>query len=120
MTNFDAIIKLHNMLESSGIEHGFRSMNGGYQVVYPTFDAWDAVLRAYHQCPRSLYCRVQGNAISVVLTPYSWGRDEGKLEIMGMLTDDELVLEDVAAVTVEEAFRRIAEAEENKREVMGV
>ena len=119
MENFDAIINLHNMLKQAGIEHTFRSLNNGYQVVYPSVEAWDAVMNAYNVHSRKWYGNVQCNAISAVLSPFSWGRGEGKLEIMGMLTEDEIKLDDIACVTPDEAFRRIAEAEEQRKEVEG-
>lgn len=90
------IFKLRGMLIRAGIPHEFsdRSYDGCggreyfYQIRYP---------------------KAETNAIcSVIQCGFSYGGNENKLEIMGLLTDDERERDSVAGwLTAEDVFERI-------------
>lgn len=103
------IVILHEMLKEVGIDHVFREIHGSFQLVYPTLDAWDNAMRRYMSAPRKVFREDMRNAISVI------PRGD-RLEIMGMLTDEEFAIDDIAYTTAENVFARIVEKEKGKRD----
>lgn len=94
MKNYTEIFKLKKMLEKAEIPFEFRemSMQNGYQISYPASN---------------------GRVCSCVEHSFSYGNEEDKLEIMGLLTDVEQA-EDVGDkysvkgyLTAEEVYLRI-------------
>lgn len=65
--NCSEIIKLHEMLEADGIPHTFEhdSIWRGYQLCYP--------------------CNGDERVLSAILHMYSYGHEQGLIEIMGLL-----------------------------------
>lgn len=94
--NFQQIFKLKEMLECEGIPFEFREVTDfeGYQLFYPN---------------------VENNVCDIILHNGSYGREQGLLEIMG-LVDKEKVGDDVEGyLTADECFNRIKKHfEENK------
>lgn len=89
--NFDEIFKLKSLLEGAKIpfEFDMEPDKGGYHISYPSSD------------PKDRVC-------SVVLHSFSYGRGSGLLEIMGLLTDDELEHDTVAGyLDADDVFERI-------------
>lgn len=88
------IRKLHQMLTETGIPHEIEVLHGGYHISYPGQE--------------DLGC-------SVIQHRYSYGRDQGLLEIDGLLTSEEQRVDNVAGwLTAEDVFGRIkAHWEEN-------
>lgn len=88
------ITKLHEMLEADKIPHSFKHVfeefpDWGMQLCYPVFD-------------------LETRVLSVIQHIGSYGHEEGLLEIMGLLTDEELEHSDVAGwLTAEEVYERI-------------
>lgn len=80
---------LQKMLQEAGIpfETHLRPEIMGFQLEYPN--------RAVQEC-------------SVVIGAYTYGGDEGLLEIMGLLTEEELEIDSVKGyLTAEDVFGRI-------------
>lgn len=89
--NFDEIFKLKSLLEDAKIpfEFDMEPDKGGYHISYPSSDLKDRVC-------------------SVVLHSFSYGRESGLLEIMGLLTDDELKYDTVVGyLDADDVFKRI-------------
>lgn len=87
---YTEIIKLHDMLTDAGIGHSFIKFHDGYRIGYPkTEDRWEEVMDAIQHWG-------------------SYGEEENLIEIMGLLTVEELgadaVLGDLSA---DEVFERI-------------
>ena len=84
------ILKLHDMLETAKIPHRFHPHFDGYQILYP------------------LVAAAPDSVCSVVEFFGSYGMEDDKLEIMGLLTEEE---EDDSCVqgwlTAENVFSRI-------------
>lgn len=74
ISDYKEIIRLKEMLEQEEIPFEFRNLNGGYQLCYP--------------CINQRIC-------SVVEHGFSYGAEDDKLEIMGLLTDEELEQDEV-------------------------
>ena len=91
---FKEIQKLHDMLTEASIPHvfGFDPDNVGFYVGYEgKHEICDAVEHMF-----------------------SYGNDEDKLELMGMLTEEELLTDTVAGhLTAEDVFNRIKNDFEN-------
>jgi hypothetical protein len=96
MKNYTEIFKLKEMLEKAEIPFEFRemTMQNGYQIGYPCLKEKDRIC-------------------SCVEHSFSYGNEEDKLEIMGLLTDVEQA-EDVGDeysvkgyLTAEEVYKRI-------------
>ena len=94
MENYKEIFRLKEMLEKAKIPFEFKemTMQKGYQISYPASN---------------------GRVCSCVEHSFSYGNEEDKLEIMGLLTDVEQS-EDVGDeysvkgyLTAEEVYRRI-------------
>lgn len=93
LSEFTEIKRLHVMLNEVDIPHEFKEWkhdsNDGYQLCYP-FSG-------------------EGRVCNVVQTNNSYGGEDNRLEIMGLLTDEEREEDDVAGwLTAEEVFARIA------------
>ena len=81
------ILRLRQMLEEADIPHFIHQLWGGKQICYPSRE--------------NLIC-------SVVQHGGSYGGRDGKLEIMGLLTDEEEERDSVVGwLTAEEVFARI-------------
>ncbi len=90
------IFKLRGMLIRAGIPHKFSDRS---------YDGCDGKEYFY----QILYPKAEINAIcSVIQCGFSYGGNENKLEIMGLLTDDERERDTVAGwLTAEDVFERI-------------
>lgn len=85
---FKEILRLKKMLEEKHIPFVFKENFGGYQIVYPGYN-------------KEMIC-------SVIEHCGSYGREEDKLEIMGLLTEEEYEIDSVKGyLTAEEVFGRI-------------
>lgn len=83
---YKEIFRLKEMLEESKIPFEFKELNGGYQIRYPVHDF----------------------TCSAIEHDFSYGREEDKLEIMGLLTKKEEKNDSVLGyLTAEEVFKRI-------------
>ena len=95
-TKYNEIFKLKELLEEAKIPHEFVNwLEKGwttwekYQIVYPTF----------HPDVRICSC---------IIGPHTYGGENGLLEIMGLLTDEELEHNSVVGhLTAEDVFNRI-------------
>ena len=86
---YTEILKLKKMLEDAKIPFDFQARKdlSGYQMRYPS-----------HQKP----------VCSIVEHKYSYGAEDDLLEIMGLLTDEEMTHDSVVGyLTAEEVFTRI-------------
>jgi hypothetical protein len=85
---FKEILRLKKMLEDNNIPFVFKEEFGGYHILY-----------SGHK--KEMVC-------SVIEHCGSYGREEDKLEIMGLLTEEELEVDEVKGyLTAEEVFGRI-------------
>lgn len=90
---YNEILKLKEMLTDAGIPFYMREIFDGYQICYPENNT--------KQKPDVREC-------SVIEHEASYGHSEDKLEIMGLLTDEELQNDDVVGyLSAEEVFSRI-------------
>lgn len=89
--NYKEIFKLKEMLEKAKIPFVFKEYNdfrNGYQILYPA----DGI----------------ENKCSVIEHKFSYGHQQDLLEIMGLLTDEELKYDNVAGfLSAENVFERI-------------
>lgn len=93
--NFAEFDKLELMLVEAGIPYDKERLLGGKHLFYP--------------------CRGDNTICSVILHCGSYGREEGLLEIMGLLTDEELEYDTVAgSLTADDVFSRIKKHWEEK------
>ena len=86
--NFTEIYKLKDMLEKAGIPFVFRKLYEGYQIVYPSDDRGKRICDA-------------------VIHFGSYGHEEGLLEIMGLVNEEEIGDSVEGYLTAEEVFGRI-------------
>ena len=87
MNKYDEIFKLKEMLENAEIPFEFSEYMGGYHLCYPN--------NKTKEC-------------SVIEHDGSYGREQDLLEIMGLLTDEELQNDDVVGfLSAENVFERI-------------
>jgi spore maturation protein CgeB len=114
MAKYEEIIRLHNMLVSEGVGHVFRDFRDGFMIIYPSDSEWDKVIEYYGCVPRKRHFEMSRNAMNVIENSHSYGSGVDKIEIMGMLTEEEFARDDVAVVTADEAFARIIDAEKRK------
>jgi len=85
------MVKLEAMLDEAGIPYDVNALGDKY-LTYPSVT----------------YPNETPIVCSVILTPFSYGHEEGLLEIDGLLTDEEKENDDVAGwLTAAEVFRRI-------------
>ena len=103
--SYNEILRLEEMLKREGIPYEKEEFLGGYHIMYiPT---------------------EEGHVCSVIEHNGSYGREEDKLEIMGLLTPEEAMFDDVVGwLTAEEVFERIQKdwevrRLENKTDVKG-
>ena len=92
MVNFEYMkttYELVDKLNAEGIPFEIRFLSNGFQVAYP--DNRD------------------NRVCSVICHNGSYGKGNGYMEMMGLLTADESIYDDVAVLTVDEIFRRITE-----------
>ena len=93
--DFAEMDKLERMLVEADIPYEKSRMFGGKQLQYP--------------------CKGDAMVCSVILHRGSCGREEGLLETMGLLTDEELERDTVAGyLTADDVFRRIKKHWEEK------
>ena len=86
MAKYNEIIKLHEMLNKADIPHEFYEEFDGYHLFYNCGN---------HTC-------------SVIEHNYSYGGNSDLLEIMGLLTAEESVMDSVAGyLTADDVFNRI-------------
>ena len=88
MVGFKEILRLEKMLKEKNITYKIREEFGGYHI---------------------FYINKKGEVTcSVIEHCSSYGRDEDKLEIMGLLTEEEKKHDDVVGyLTAENVFNRI-------------
>lgn len=93
---YNEILKLKEMLQNNGIPFEIDNMFGGYTIKYPSFE----------EC-----------VCSVIEHNGSYGHDDDKIEIMGLLTDEEYEEDTVVGwLTANDVFDRIKKHyEENKQ-----
>ena len=88
-SNYQEILKLDRMLTDASIPHTLDRLFDGWQVCYPTREEQELVMDAIEHYG-------------------SYGKDEDKLEIMGLLTPDEEEHDSVLGyLTAEDVFERI-------------
>lgn len=88
-SNYQEILKLDRMLTDASIPHTLDRLFDGWQVCYPTREQPELVMDAIEHYG-------------------SYGKDEDKLEIMGLLTPDEEEHDSVLGyLTAENVFERI-------------
>lgn len=88
-SNYQEILKLDRMLTDASIPHTLDRLFDGWQVCYPTREQPELVMDAIEHYG-------------------SYGKDEDKLEIMGLLTPDEEEHDSVLGyLTAEDVFERI-------------
>ncbi len=88
-SNYQEILKLDGMLTDASIPHTLDRLFDGWQVCYPTREEPELVMDAIEHYG-------------------SYGKDEDKLEIMGLLTPDEEEHDSVLGyLTAEDVFERI-------------
>lgn len=88
-SNYREILKLDRMLTDASIPHTLDRLFDGWQVFYPTREEPELVMDAIEHYG-------------------SYGKDEDKLEIMGLLTPDEEEHDSVLGyLTAEDVFERI-------------
>lgn len=88
---FQEIIRLENMLKEKNIPYIIRPEFGGYHIIY----------NGHSKNKGSFVC-------SIIEHCGSYGREEDKLEIMGLLTEEEKQHDSVKGyLTAEEVFDRI-------------
>ena len=88
-SNYQEILKLDRMLTDASIPHTLDRFFDGWQVCYPTREEPELVMDAIEHYG-------------------SYGKDEDKLEIMGLLTPDEEEHDSVLGyLTAEDVFERI-------------
>ena len=94
--NYNEIFNLHKMLNDAKIPHTFQPFRGiGWQIIYPSDD--------------------DKRVMDAVEHSFSYGAEKDLLEIMGLLTDEELTHDTVlGGLTAEEVFKRIKTHWENK------
>lgn len=88
--SYDEIFKLESMLKAEGIPFAYHRQPDmcGFQICYPEDG--------------------DGRICSIILHSGSYGREQGLLEIMGLLKSDEEACDDVAGyLTAEDVFERI-------------
>lgn len=84
---YKAILKLKAILEIMGVPFDFENLYNGYHLMYPS--------------KHKTVC-------SVIEHDGSYGRTDDLLEIMGLLTEEEAMCDDVAGyLQVEDVFARI-------------
>lgn len=84
---YTEIIQLHNMLEKAEIPHSFGKLYDGYQVIYPN---------------------IESRIADAIEHSGSYGEKENLLEIMGLLTEEELEEDSVAGyLTAKDVFKRM-------------
>ena len=89
LSEFTEIKRLHAMLNEVDIPHEFKEWEHEYQLCYSL--------------------NGEGRVCSVVQTNNSYGGENNRLEVMGLLTDEEREENDVVGwLTAEEVFARIA------------
>lgn len=89
--SFDEFFKLEAMLKQADIPFVYEpcAAMGGFQICYPE--------------------KGEGRRCSVILHNGSYGREEGLLEIMGLLTPEEEQYDDVVGyLTADDVFERIS------------
>lgn len=90
MLDFTEINKLKEMLEKEHIPFTFRKLYEGYQIIYPDTK------------------NINENTIcDVILHEGSYGREQGLLEIMGLVDEEKVDDEVEGYLTAEECFNRI-------------
>ena len=118
---FCEIFKLHKMLDEAGIQHDFRDetppvnpastvdiplfFRAKYHIYYPSFEDWR---RGPLKC-----------ACSIIEGFSTIGGEKNRLEIMGLLTDEEIErgYTVVGYLTAKEVFDRIKVTEETRQEL---
>lgn len=84
--DFTEINKLKEMLEMEKIPFTFRPLFGGYQIIYPN---------------------VENNVCDVIIHNGSYGRQQGLLEIMGLVDEEEVGDSVEGYLTATDCFNRI-------------
>lgn len=101
-TQFEEIRKLDHLLIEADIPHKFVSHMGGYQITY--FGTNDA--------PKNEPGVIRGSGVGAVCSAiensFSYGHENDRIEISGLLTDEELQNDSVVGnLTAEDVFERI-------------
>lgn len=94
---YDEILELKSMLEGADIPFKFSDLFDGYHLEYPTSG--------------------DGRVCSVIEHGFSYGNEDDKLEIMGLLTEDESTFDSVAGgLSAENVFSRIKDHHSHKED----
>lgn len=112
---YGSIIKLHEMLAESGIRHDFGPFFGGYTVSYPSDKDWYRTMEQYSRS-KIRYLELARFSCNAAEHDFTYGRSIDKIELMGMLTEDEYAADDVVVLDFEEVFNRIVEVEKKRKE----
>lgn len=81
--------ELVDKLNAEEIPFEIRFLSNGFQVAYPN--------------------NGENRVCSVICHNCSYGKGNGNMEMMGLLTADEAIYDDVVVLTVDEIFNRIKE-----------
>ena len=94
---YNEIFRLKEMLEKAKIPFVFRNCYDGYQICYPKNND-------PYACEKGIFDRV----CSVIEHEGSYGHGRDELEIMGLLTSEEAMNDEVVGyLTAEDVFQRI-------------
>lgn len=86
MTKYEEIFRLKEMLEKENISFIFRNLFDGFQICYPD---------------------TKNRVCSVIEHNGSYGHSQDRLEIMGLISDEETDDEVLGYLTAENVFNRI-------------
>lgn len=108
MSKYNEIFKLKDMLDAANIEYKFSDRS----IPYPTWLIENGLFEHY----QIVINDKNGNRIvSVIEGEGTYGAEIDKLEIMGLLTDEELESDEVKGwLTADDVFKRISKYLKNK------
>lgn len=86
MTKYKEIFRLKEMLEKENIHFIFRDLFDGFQICYPD---------------------IKNKVCSVIEHDGSYGHNQDRLEIMGLISDEETNDDVLGYLTAEDVFNRI-------------
>ena len=111
---YSEIFKLDKMLTDAKIQHDFIDKSATYMrychIYYPSREDWSMVTQ-WNERHISLE-----TCCSVIEGEHTLGHEEDKLEIMGLMTPQEMSKDSIAGyLTAENVFERIKKAEEGRQ-----
>jgi hypothetical protein len=102
------IIKLHNMLTEAGIEHHFIDRKAECREVYEELGFEPGYQICVYEGDRRIISVIEGSG--------TYGFEANRLEIMGLLTDEELKHGSVKGfLTAEDVYKRIERYFKNEK-----